>query len=173
MLSYLKSKVTGPKPYQPTPKVYPTDSPIIRTFKENNVNNIGMLFLRSDDNKLTSNDVNVSDKNGDTPLIIACKNNISIATVEGLVANGAKINTENTAGQTALDIAKINNNTEIVNFLNEKLADNQGFEDIYKGDNNGGKRRSKKLKKEKRRSKKLKKINRKSKKINRKSKKIY
>jgi ankyrin repeat protein len=65
-------------------------------------------------------DVNIQTQSGRvlTPLLLASYGG-NKEIVELLLANGAEINVKNDAGDTALDIAKQRNHTEIVELLRE------------------------------------------------------
>jgi len=75
-------------------------------------------------------DPNISDSNGDTPLIKSIWSTMNtnvkqrqiLEIVMALVERGANINAQNAAGRTALFTAVYQNNTEIALYLIEKGA---------------------------------------------------
>ncbi|ORX42191.1 ankyrin [Piromyces finnis] len=91
---------------------------IIDTCEQSNLETLKSLVKRNID-------VNVEDDNGNTPLLISCRqdngNNFSI--VEYLIAHGANIDQTNKHGDSALIIACQSENEKIVNYLIELGAD--------------------------------------------------
>ena len=62
-------------------------------------------------------DLNIQNKNGDTPLHHLVKKTKNPDMVKLFIKDGANIQIKNKANQTALDIAKLNNNQKIIAIL--------------------------------------------------------
>ena len=60
--------------------------------------------------------MNAKDENGNTPLHFACERGTS-NTVKCLIEKGADVNSKNKRGQTPLDLARICENFEVIEYL--------------------------------------------------------
>jgi ankyrin repeat and IBR domain-containing protein 1 len=65
--------------------------------------------------------VNSRDYQNNTPLHYACMNNL-MTCIQTLVSNGSYLSAENDKNQTPSDIAELNNNKDIVEFLESKIV---------------------------------------------------
>lgn len=103
---------------------------VFECFNVNRINCVSIFQLLVD-----NSDINIQDKNGNTPLHYASMHTIDIVSI--LIKNGANVNIKNKLGETALHVAcKKSDNGEIVKFLVENGADidvlnNSGHTPLY------------------------------------------
>ena len=71
-------------------------------------------------NKIVSENVNIKDENGNTPLHVAVQQG-NVKVVEVLLNKGANVNVKNSVGETPLDLAFQNRNIKIIVLLGDRV----------------------------------------------------